>query len=54
MSLPLVAAKHLAIDQAHPAGAANPGPAIMRQLDAVHDRAVEQELADIGRQKSPR
>ena len=44
----IVAAKHLALDQADAAGAANAGPAIMRQLDAVHHRAVEQEVADIG------
>ena len=44
----IVAAEHLALDQANTAGAANPGPAIMRQLDAVHDRAVEQHVADIG------
>jgi hypothetical protein len=45
-----VAAEHLAVDQAHAAGAADSGAAIVRKIDAVHQRPVEQKLAAI-RQK---
>jgi hypothetical protein len=44
----LMAAEHPALDQAHAAGAAHPGAAIMRQLDAVHQRPVQQQVAGIG------
>src|SRR5262245_32016361 len=47
---PAVAAEHLAVDELHAAGAANSGAAIMRKIDAVHQRPIEQELAAI-RQK---
>ncbi len=45
-----VAAVHLAVDQAHAAGAADTGAAIMRKIDAVHQRPIEQKLAAV-RQK---
>ena len=45
-----VAAEHLAVDQAHAAGAADSGAAIVRKIDAVHQRPIEQQLAAI-RQK---
>ena len=45
-----VAAEHRAADQAHAAGAADSGAAIVRKIDAVHQRPVEQKLAAI-RQK---
>ena len=45
-----VAAEYLAVDEAHAAGAANSGAAIVRKIDAVHQRPVEQQLAAI-RQK---
>jgi hypothetical protein len=44
----LMAAEHPALDQAHAAGTAHPSAAIMRQLDAVHQRPVQQQLAGIG------
>src|SRR5262245_18530741 len=44
----LVAAEHPALDQPHAAGAAHPGAAIMRQLDAVQQRPIQQEIAGIG------
>ena len=40
-----VAAIDPAFDEANAAGAANPGAAVMRQVDAVHQRPVEQQLA---------
>ncbi len=45
-----VAAEHLAVDQAHAAGAADSGAAIVRKIDAVHQCPIEQKLAAI-RQK---
>ena len=47
---PAVAAEHLSVDQAHAAGAADSGAAIVRKIDAVHQRPIEQQLAAI-RQK---
>ena len=45
-----VAAEHRAVDQAHAAGAADSGAAIVRKIDTVHQRPIEQKLAAI-RQK---
>jgi hypothetical protein len=45
-----VAAEHLTIDEAYAAGAADSGAAIVRKIDAVHQRPIEQQLAAI-RQK---
>ena len=48
MSSPrVVAAEHLAVDQAHAAGAADAGAAVVRKIDAVHQRPVEQQVAAI-------
>jgi hypothetical protein len=47
---PAVAAEYLAVNQAHAAGAADSGAAIVRKIDAVHQRPVEQKLAAV-RQK---
>src|SRR5580693_1991760 len=41
------AAEDLAVDEAYPAGAANAASAVMRKLNAVHDRAVEQQITAI-------
>ncbi len=46
----LLAAKHLAVDEAHLASAANPASAVMGQLNAIHQCRVEQQVAAI-RQK---
>jgi hypothetical protein len=45
------AAKHFAGYEAHAAGAAMTGAAVMRQVDAVAQRSVEQQLA-VARQKA--
>ena len=44
---PAVAAEYLAVDEAHAAGAADSGAAIVRKIDAVHQRPVEQQLAAV-------
>jgi hypothetical protein len=44
---PALAAEHLTIDQAHAAGAADSGAAIVRKIDAVHQRPIEQKLTAI-------
>jgi hypothetical protein len=51
---PALAAEHLALDQAHAAGAADSGAAIVRKIDAVHQRPIEQKLAAIRRETARR
>ena len=46
-----LAAEHLAFDKANTTAAANPGTAIVRQFDAVHQCPVEQQLAAIGQER---
>src|ERR1700761_8355905 len=44
-------AEYLAIHQTHPAGPANAATAIVRQLDAARQRAIEQEITAIGKKR---
>src|SRR6185312_2131576 len=45
-----LAAEHLAFDETNTTGAANPGAAVVRKLDAIHQRPIEQQLATIGQE----
>src|SRR5262249_31151082 len=44
------AAEIPAFDHAHATSAANPVAAVVRDVDAVHERHVEQEVAAVGRE----
>ena len=48
---PRLAAEHRAVDQAHFTGAADAGAAIVRKVDAIHQRPVEQQVAAIGEKR---
>jgi hypothetical protein len=43
----LVAAKDPAFNETHPAGAANPGAAVVRQINTVRQRPIEQQVTTI-------
>jgi len=48
---PRLATEHRAVDEAHFTGAADSGAAIVRKVDAIHQRPVEQQVAAIGEKR---